>query len=99
MPELTTLEAIDCIEDDRGRDAARKLNAAASILAVGVLTDSTAEHYRAGFHNRVMFVAPVVAGAALAATATVAIRQTHATAPRTAVFGASVLTGLVGFGF
>jgi hypothetical protein len=44
MPELTTLEAIDRIEEDRGGDAARRLNAAAAILAAGVLTDSAAEH-------------------------------------------------------
>ena len=32
--------------------ASRLLNTAAATLAAGVLTDSTAEHYRAGFHNR-----------------------------------------------
>ena len=51
-------------------NASRLLNAAAGTLAAGVLTDSAAEHYRAGFHNRAMFIAPAVAAAALTAATT-----------------------------
>ena len=77
----------------------RLLNTAAATLAVGVLTDSAAEHYRAGFHNRIMFVAPAVSAATLtAATASAFTARGHSVLSR-AVFAASVATGLVGFGF
>jgi hypothetical protein len=75
------------------------LNSAAATLAAGVLTDSTAEHYRAGFHHRVMFVAPAVSAAALSASAVCALTPTNGRVLPRAVFTASVLTGLIGFGF
>jgi hypothetical protein len=79
--------------------ASRLLNTAAATLAAGVLTDSTTEHYRAGFHNCAMFIAPGVSAAALAAaTASACVSRGHGVLPR-AVFAASVVTGLVGFGF
>jgi hypothetical protein len=79
--------------------AARRLNTAAAILASGVLTDSATEHYRADFHNRAMFVAPIVAAAVLVTTAKAACGR-HGRGPaRTAVLSAAVLTGLAGFGF
>jgi hypothetical protein len=79
--------------------AARLLSAAAATLAAGVLTDSAAEHYRAGFHNRAMFIAPAVSGAALTSAIACGFRpRGHHALPR-AVFAVSVATGLVGFGF
>ena len=79
--------------------ASRLLSTAAATLAASVLTDSTAEHYRAGFHNRAMFVAPAVSAAALtAATASAVTPRGHGVLPR-AVFAASVVTRLVGFDF
>ena len=78
--------------------ASRLLNTAAATLAAGVLTDSAAEHYRAGFHNRVMFIAPIVSAAAMVAAAAPAARTHRGVLPR-AVFATSVVTGLVGFGF
>jgi hypothetical protein len=79
--------------------ASRLLNTAAATLSASVLTDSTAEHYRAGFHNRAMFIAPTVAAATLATATSLAFApRRHGTQPR-AVFAASVVTGLVGFGF
>jgi hypothetical protein len=79
--------------------ASRLLNTAAATLAASVLTDSTAEHYRAGFHNRAMFIAPTVSAATLAtATASAFAPRDRGLLPR-AVFAASVVTGLVGFGF
>jgi hypothetical protein len=79
--------------------ASRLLNAAAATLAAGVLTDSAAEHYRAGFHNRAMFIAPAVSAAALTtATATAFTPRRNSVLSR-AVFAASVATGVVGFGF
>jgi hypothetical protein len=78
--------------------ASRLLNTAAATLAAGVVTDSTAEHYRAGFHHRAMFIAPAVSAAALtAATASAFTSRGDGVLPR-AAFAASVATGLVGFG-
>jgi hypothetical protein len=79
--------------------AVRNLNTAAAILATGVVTDSAAEHYRAGFHNRAMFVAPMMAAALLATTTRRALNQSGSGHVRTAILGAATLTGLVGFGF
>ena len=80
-------------------EASRLLNTAAATLAAGVLTDSAVEHYRAGFHNRAMFIAPAVSAAALTtATASALTRPGHGALSR-AVFAASVATGVVGFGF
>lgn len=79
--------------------ASRLLNTAAATLAASVLTDSTAEHYRAGFHNRLMFIAPTVSAATLAtATAFAFVPRRQGVLPGSA-FAAAVVTGLVGFGF
>jgi hypothetical protein len=85
--------------DATAERAARHLNTAAAILAASVLTDSAAEHYRAGFHNGVMFIAPVVAAAVLATSTKHALTQSRPGHIRTAVLGAATITGLVGFGF
>ena len=77
----------------------RLLNAAAATLAVGVLTDGTAEHYRAAFHNRAMFVATAVSAAAAAVATASAVRPQRRHAADRAVFGASIVAGLLGFGF
>jgi hypothetical protein len=79
--------------------AARLLNAAAAILAAGVATDSATEHYRAGFHNRVMFIAPVVSSMALATAIAAAADPHRGGTPRRAVFTVSVLTGVAGLAF
>ena len=46
----------------RGERAARRLAWGASALSFSILADSAAEHYRAGFHNRVMYAAPAARG-------------------------------------
>lgn len=79
--------------------AARLLHSAVATLAAGVVSDSTAEHYRAGFHHRVMFVAPAVSLAALVAAATAITAPNGLRFMRRAVFAASVATGVVGCGF
>jgi hypothetical protein len=79
--------------------AQRLLNAAAATLAAGVVTDSTTEHYRAGFHNPAMFVGPLVSAAVLAATTRAALRPVDGGALHTAILGMSVVTGFIGFGF
>ena len=79
--------------------AARLLNTASAILAAGVATDSTAEHYRAGFHNPAMFVAPVVSSIALTTSLRAAANpDTQTFAPRT-IFTIAVMTGLAGLFF
>jgi hypothetical protein len=79
--------------------ASRLLNTAAATLAASVLTDSTAEHYRADFHNRAMFIAPTVSAATLAAATAFACAPRRPGVLAGSVFGAAVITGLVGFGF
>jgi hypothetical protein len=79
--------------------ASRLLNTAAATLAAGVLTDSAAEHYRAGFHNRAMFIAPAVAAVALTTATAFAFTPRRHGALSRGVFAASVATGLLGFGF
>src|SRR5687768_18376663 len=89
----------DPLEGRPSLKASRLLNTAAATLAASVLTDSAAEHYRAGFHDRAMFIAPAVSAAAFAtATASAFTPRADGFLPR-AVFAASVATGLVGFGF
>ena len=78
--------------------ASRLLNTAAATLAAGVLTDSAAEHYRAGFHNRAMFIAPIVSAAAMVTATAPASPTRRGVLPR-AVFATSVVTGVLGFGF
>ena len=84
---------------DRRATASRLLHAAAATLAAGVVTDSTAEHYRAGFHNRVMFVAPVVSSATLATALSASVAPEKQRMLRQAVFAGSVATGVVGLAF
>ena len=79
--------------------AARLLNLGAATLAGGVVTDSTAEHYRAGFHNSAMFAAPAVSAAVLATAVTAAVTPDGDGPRRRAVLAAAVVTGLAGFGF
>jgi hypothetical protein len=79
-------------------DPPRLLHAAAATLAAGVVSDSTAEHYRAGFHNRAMFVAPIVSSMALA-SALSSTFTANGRAARTLVSVVSIVTGLVGVGF
>jgi hypothetical protein len=80
-------------------EAPQLLNAAAATLAAGVLTDSGTEHYRAGFHNPAMFIAPAVSAAALTAATASALTEGGQRDLSRAVFAASVVTGVVGFGF
>jgi hypothetical protein len=80
----------------RRADHQRGFRQAAALLSATVLSDSAAEHYRAGFHNRAMFIAPLVAGATLAAAAA----RPAAPGRRSAVvYGTAIGTGFIGFGF
>jgi hypothetical protein len=75
------------------------LHAAAATLAASVVTDSATEHYRAGFHNPVMFVAPLISAAVFVTTTNAALRPGGRGKIRSVVLVSSVITGLVGFGF
>src|SRR5687767_3543287 len=79
--------------------ASRLLNTAAATPAACVLTELTAEHYRARLRSRAMFIAPVVSAATIAtATASGFAPRRQVRLPRS-VFTAAVVTGIVGFGF
>jgi hypothetical protein len=80
----------------RQQRAARLLDMASAILMAGVATDSTAEHYRAGFHNPVMFVAPVMSSIGLTASIAGASDPAARGSARRLIFATSILTGLLG---
>jgi hypothetical protein len=82
-----------------GRAPQRLLYAAAATLAAGVVADSTAEHYRAGFHNRAMFISPIVSSTALATALSAMATPNRDRAAREGVFAASVATGILGLYF
>lgn len=64
----------------------------AALLATSVLLDSAMEHVRGDFHRPAMFIAPAMGAATLAA----ALAPGNARMVRRSVFGAAILTGLVG---
>ena len=64
----------------------------AALLATSVLLDSALEHFRGEFHRPAMFIAPAMAAATLAAALSPGGTPTF----RRAIFGAAILTGLVG---
>jgi hypothetical protein len=78
--------------------ASRLLNTATATLAAGVLTDSATEHYRAGFHHRAMFIAPIVSAAAMMTAMAPSWPPAHRVLPRV-VFATSVVAGVLGCGF
>lgn len=79
--------------------AARLLDTASAILMAGVASDSTAEHYRAQFHNRAMFIAPVMSSIGLTTAIAAASNPRGGGHARRFIFGASILTGFAGLGF
>ncbi|MBM9595990.1 hypothetical protein [Roseitranquillus sediminis] len=76
-----------------GSRAARQVRQGAALLAGSVLADSTMEHYRGGFHNRTMFVAPVSSGLALVSALAPGMMTRRA---RQAVNAGAVGAGLAG---
>ena len=83
----------------REQGAAKILDTASAILMAGVATDSTAEHYRAGFHNPAMFVAPLMSSIGLTTAIAAAANPAAEGVVRRIVFTISVLTGLAGLAF
>lgn len=86
-------------DDDVATGAARLLDTAAATLAATVLADSGMEHYRAGFFNKAMYVAPAMSACMLAQAARSALQPGKQGRTGQFVFGAAVLTGLAGVGF
>ncbi len=70
----------------------------AGLLAASVLADSAMEHYRGSYKKRAMYVAPVVSAVALT-TAVATALSTRFAALKAAIFGGTILTGLLGTGF
>ncbi|CAN5484389.1 hypothetical protein BH24GEM3_BH24GEM3_24100 [soil metagenome] len=79
--------------------AFRQLNTGAAALSFSVVADSALEHYRGGFYNPAMFIGPTMAGITLATSLSAAFRSPQRTPLRDAIFGAAIVTGLIGTGF
>lgn len=79
--------------------AARRLNGAAAILAFSVFADSAVEHYRGGFHNPAMFIAPTVAAISLANSVHMTAAPEVSGAGRLALSALTFATGLAGLGY
>jgi hypothetical protein len=78
--------------------ASRRLALGASALSFSVLADSAIEHYRGGFYNPAMYIAPSISALTLAASARDAMRP-HPRRSRKALYGAATLAGLIGTSF
>ncbi len=87
------------LHSSSGRRAFRQMNAGAAALSLSVLADSLTEHYRGGFYNPVMYVAPATSAGVLATSAAAAAGKPRRTRLRETVFTAATGTGLVGLGF
>jgi hypothetical protein len=83
---------------DRSRPF-RQLNAGAAALSFSVFVDSALEHYRGGYYNPAMYIAPTVSALTLAASTASALQGVRRTRAREVVFGAATFTGLIGLGF
>ena len=81
-------------------DAARGLNRAAGTLAASVLADSSVEHYRGSFENRMMYL-PLVSSALslLASGFGAADRRGTGHRSRDAIYALAAATGVAGTGF
>ena len=82
-----------------GGTAVRRLYLGVSALAFSVVADSSLEHYRGGFYNRVMYVGPTMSALTLLASLGAARRPRRRSRVRRAIFGVASLTGLIGTGF
>lgn len=83
----------------RQDNAARQLYAGSAALAFSILADSGLEHYRGGFYNKVMFVAPTVSALTLAENLRHALKPANGSGVDELIYAAATLTGLVGTGF
>jgi hypothetical protein len=83
-------------EDVKG---ARRLAGGAAVLAFSVLADSSLEHYRGGFHNPAMYIAPTVSAVSLAHHVHMLLTPESPSPGRLALSTLTFATGLTGFLF
>lgn len=79
--------------------ADRQLYLGASALSFSVVADSSLEHYRGGFYNPAMYVAPAVSALTLIASTLSAAQPRRGSRARRGIYAAATLIGLVGSGF
>lgn len=77
----------------------RSMEAGAATLALSVLADSALEHFRGGFYNPAMFIAPTAAACTLSSAVAAAHAPRADSLQRRAIFSIAALIGSVGFGF
>jgi hypothetical protein len=80
-------------------EAARQLGGAAAVLAFSVLADSGLQHYRGGFHNPAMYVAPTAAAVSLVNSVHMTIKPEVSSNGRLALSGLTLSIGLAGLSF
>lgn len=80
---------------DAWENCTRDLNRSAAVLAASVVLDSSIEHFEGNYLNRAMYLAPSMGAAAMAAA--LSGHAPHRIG--TAIFGASMATGLTGLAF
>jgi hypothetical protein len=88
-----------CMGEGKDSHVRRQLYAGSAALAFSVLADSGLEHYRGGFYNKVMFVAPTVSAMTLALSSRHTLHPTNGSGVNKVVYATATLTGLVGTGF
>lgn len=82
------------------RDAGRRLNGGAAMLALSVLADSAVEHYRGSFENRAMYTPLVAAALTLGASLFgVADARANKHVARDAIYATAAAAGFAGLGF
>lgn len=86
-------------QDSEEVKAARRLAGGAAVLAFSVLADSGIEHFRGGFHNPAMYVAPSAAAMSLVHHTHMLLTPHVSNPARLALSGLSLATGLTGFAF
>jgi hypothetical protein len=79
--------------------AARRLAGGAAILSTSVLLDSATEHYRGGYINPGMYVAPAVGAASLANSLAMLAEPDRPGPARSGICGFAFFAGIAGTGF
>lgn len=79
--------------------AARLFFSGSAVLSFSGAADSGLEHYRGGFTNRAMFLAPTVSALTLGTSARQALHAALSSTASRTVYWLSALTGLAGLGF
>ncbi len=86
-------------KEEARRTAGRRLHLTTIVVALGVMLDSGIDHFRGGFYNPAMYLAPLVSALAGAASLLALRCPTCLSRLRRWVFLMAALIGLVGNGF